>query len=112
MGKGTEEFSDPLINVSVDDPAAEDVRALLTEHLADMYATSPAGSVHVLDHQALADPRVTLWTAREGENLLGCGAIKELTPKTGEIKSMRTTIAARGRGIATLLLGPVLLSVS
>ncbi len=35
----------------------DDVRALLTEHLAEMHATSPACSVHALDLTALQFPQ-------------------------------------------------------
>ncbi|MDQ0767581.1 putative acetyltransferase [Pseudarthrobacter defluvii] len=78
-----------------------------------MFATSPAESVHALDHAALSAPSITFWTAREDGNLLGCGALKLLTSPTGpgrhgEIKSMRTTTTARGRGVATLMLGYIL----
>lgn len=40
--------------------------------------------------------------------MLGCAALKELTADTGEIKSMRTSRAARRRGVATHLLGHLL----
>lgn len=93
-----------MVSIERDDPARGDVRQLLDEHLADMFATSPAESVHALDHSALAAPAISFWTARDGGRLLGCGALKQLAPQQGEIKSMRTTPAARGRGIATLLL--------
>jgi putative acetyltransferase len=98
-----------MIDIAFDDPAREDVRLLLDEHLADMYATSPAESVHALDHSALVSPGITFWTAREGGQLLACGALKELPAAEGgategELKSMRTTAAARGRGVAGLLL--------
>jgi len=93
-----------MIHIERDDPQREDVRLLLDEHLADMFATSPAESVHALDHSALSAPEITFWTAREDGVLLGCGALKLLADGQGEIKSMRTTPAARGRGIATLLL--------
>ncbi len=36
--------------------------------------------------------------------LLGCGALKELDPRHGEIKSMRTPSALRGRGAARAML--------
>jgi len=39
-----------------------------------MFATSPAESVHALDHSALSAPSITFWTAREAGGLLGCGA--------------------------------------
>lgn len=91
--------------MNTDDPRRDDVVALLVEHLADMHATSPAESVHALDVDALAGPDITFVTAREGAQLLGCGALKGLTADHGEIKSMRTTSAARGRGVATDILG-------
>jgi len=93
-----------MIHVELDSPTRADVRLLLDEHLADMFATSPAESVHALDHSALAAPEIVFWTAREDGVLLGCGALKQLTPTEGEIKSMRTTASARGRGVASLLL--------
>ncbi|GGM28361.1 GNAT family N-acetyltransferase [Promicromonospora citrea] len=96
-------------HVAVDSPARDDVRRLLDEHLTDMYATSPAESVHALDHTALLAPAVTFWTAREpGGTLLGCGALSQLDGTHGEIKSMRTATAARGRGVASAVLAAVL----
>lgn len=83
-----------------------------------MFATSPAESVHALDPSALSAPSITFWTAREDGELLGCGALKVLdsphgaathaSKKHGEIKSMRTTAGARGRGVATLMLRHIL----
>ncbi|MEE2522436.1 GNAT family N-acetyltransferase [Pseudarthrobacter sp. J75] len=107
-----------MIHIDRDAPTRDDVHQLLSEHLADMFATSPAESVHALDHSALAAPLITFWTAREDGQLLGCGALKILDSESGslvpgsarygEIKSMRTTAAARGRGVATLMLRHIL----
>ncbi len=104
----------PVI-IGLDSPVRGDVRALLDEHLADMYATSPPESVHALDHPALLAPSVTFLTARDPDGiLLGCGALSELAPTTagsrgeGELKSMRTAHAARGRGVATAVLARLL----
>jgi putative acetyltransferase len=96
------------VHIEVDDSTRADVLELLTEHLADMYATSPPESVHALDPAALTAPAITFWTARLDGALLGCGALKELEPSHGEIKSMRTGHAARGRGVATAILGHIL----
>ena len=93
-----------MIRIETDDPARPDVHQLLSEHLADMFATSPAESVHALDHSALSHESITFWTAREDRVLLGCGALKMLSAGHAEIKSMRTTARARGRGVATLML--------
>lgn len=111
------------MRIDRDNPQLDDVQQLLREHLDEMFATSPPESVHALDASALAGPTITFWTARANEDppgsgaplgrgtllehgtLLGCGALKRLdSPKTAELKSMRTATAARGRGVATLML--------
>ncbi|GAA4711381.1 putative acetyltransferase [Promicromonospora umidemergens] len=106
------------MRIAIDSPAHDDVRRLLDEHLTDMFATSPAESVHALDHSALLAPTLTFWTARDDDGaLLGCGALSELDvpgdpsdarPRHGEIKSMRTAAHARGRGVASALLEAIL----
>lgn len=83
------------------------VLAVLEEHLRDMHATSPACSVHALDVTGLQQPDVSVWAAVDGDEVLGTVALKELDPQHGELKSMRTVAAARGRGIGRLLLGHV-----
>jgi len=96
------------MQIVIDDPARPDVVQLLAEHLDDMYATSPPESVHALDVTALQVAGVTFWTARRDGELLGCAAIKELDPAHAEVKSMRTTSAARGTGVGRALLTRVL----
>jgi putative acetyltransferase len=92
------------VTIQLDRPDAPDVRRLLEEHLVDMFATSPAESVHALDLAALAHPSITFWTARDDRGaLLGCGALAGHDDGTGEVKSMRTAAEARGRGVAALL---------
>jgi putative acetyltransferase len=108
-----EEGAALMIRIERDDPGRPDVQQLLGEHLADMFATSPAESVHALDAAALSGPGVIFWTAREDAKVVGCAALKLLPPgeagmRQGEIKSMRTADHARGRGIATLLLTQLL----
>jgi putative acetyltransferase len=96
------------VPIDLDDPAGHDVARLIAEHLGDMHATSPRESVHALDGAALAAPGMTFWTSRDdGGLLLGCGALKQLSADEGEIKSMRTSGAHRGRGVATGLLAHI-----
>lgn len=83
------------MHIQIDDPARPDVFALLEEHLRSMYELSPPESVHALDVNGLKRPEITFWTAREGSLLVGCGALKELDPQHGEVKSMRTPQALR-----------------
>jgi putative acetyltransferase len=80
------------------------VVALLHRHFDAMLAASPPGTCHFLDLSALAADDVTFLTAWEGDTLLGCGAMKRLSPDQAEVKSMRTTDAALRRGVAGALL--------
>jgi putative acetyltransferase len=85
-----------------------EIRALLEEHLENMYRLSPPESVHALDLDALRQPDITFWTAWSGPELLGCGALKELDRAHGEIKSMRTAMAHRRKGVARALVEHIL----
>lgn len=97
------------MQIRLDDPRTPDVLALLEEHLADMYATSPPESVHALDPEALTGPEISFWTAREDDVLMGCAALKRLSDEHVELKSMRTATTARRRGVAGRLLDHLLL---
>jgi putative acetyltransferase len=85
--------------------ASADVQALLDHHFAQMRATSPPEACHVLPSQGLDHPAIAFWSVRDrnGE-LLGVGALKELAPDHGEVKSMRTAPAAVGRGVGRAML--------
>ena len=96
------------MNIEVDDPARSDVCELLEEHLRNMHELSPRESVHALDATKLKSPDITFWTVRDGAVLLGCGALKELTPSHGEVKSMRTPLALRRRGAGRAVLAHII----
>ena len=91
-----------------DDLSGADIAELLAFHLAEAHANSPPGNVFALDLTGLRVPAITFWTAREGKDLLGCVALKELGDGTGEIKSMRTAPAHLRRGVARALLDHLL----
>ena len=92
------------MRIEPDDLTRPQVLALLNEHLANMYELSPPESVHALDVSKLRAPGITFWTVWEGDELLGCGALKELAPGHGEVKSMRTPKALRRRGAGRAML--------
>jgi putative acetyltransferase len=97
-----------MIEIRVDDLTAADIRALLEEHLAEMHRTSPPESVHALDLAGLKRPDVTFWSVRSNDLLVGCGALKELDPVHGEIKSMHTVRGRRREGIACAMLAHII----
>jgi len=90
--------------VQIDDLSSPEVQALIAEHLTGMHSNSPAGHVRALAIEGLRASNVTFWTAWIGEALCGCGALKELDPTSGEVKSMRTRTAYLRQGVAQALL--------
>lgn len=92
------------MHVELDDLSRPQVHDLLREHLANMHAISPRESVHALDVAGLLAPDITFWTVWEGPLLLGCGALRELDPAHGEVKSMRTPRELRRRGAGRAVL--------
>lgn len=92
------------MEIRVDDLSGEQVQALIREHLAGMHADSPPESVHALDLTGLKRPDVTFWSVWERDELLGCGALKELDGTHGEVKSMRTATAHLRKGVARAVL--------
>jgi putative acetyltransferase len=92
------------MKIIVDDLHHPAVHALLNEHLENMHQLSPAESVHALSLEKLRVPEITFWTAWENDLLVGCGALKELDLKHGEIKSMRTPQALRRQGVGRAML--------
>ncbi len=96
------------MHIRIDDLRGPEIAALLEEHLAGMRAASPARSVHALDLDRLRQPEITFYTLWEGEQLLGCGAIREIDAATAELKSMRTTAAHLRRGVARRVLEHIL----
>lgn len=95
------------IAVRQDDLSSADVQALVAEHLAGMHGHSPPGHVHALAIGDLRATGVTFWTAWVDGVLGGCGALKELDPFTGEVKSMRTRAAFLRRGVGQAVLDEI-----
>ncbi len=96
------------MKIITDDPGRSPVRELLEAHLAGMHDATPPESVHALDIDGLRAPEITFWTVWDGEELLGCGALKELDDTHGEIKSMRTADEHLGKGVASHLMDNLL----
>jgi putative acetyltransferase len=95
------------MHIELDNLSRPEVHALLSEHLTNMYELSPPESVHALDLTKLRAPGITFWTVWDDALLLGCGALKELTPTHGEVKSMRTPQAMRRRGAGRVILAHI-----
>ena len=97
----TVELAMRIVEGGLEDPR---VVALLQTHLARARAETAPGSAHALDLSGLRAPEVTLWSAWEGDAVVGVGALRRLSADHGEIKSMHTAEAARGRGVGSAML--------
>ncbi|WP_366290755.1 GNAT family N-acetyltransferase [Paenibacillus sp. AN1007] len=96
------------MEIRVDDLSGNQVKALIAEHLLGMAADSPPESIHALNLDGLKKPEITFWCAWDGEELLGCGAIKELNAEHAELKSMRTASAHLRKGVARGILAHII----
>lgn len=92
------------LQIRQDDLTGSKVVALVKEHLENVKEITPPESIHSLDLQALRSPDITFYTAWEDDELLGCGALKKLDAKSGEVKSMRTAKAHRRKKVASKIL--------
>lgn len=92
----------------VDDPRAEDIRALLEIHLAFSRGATPAEYSFALDVERLVEPGVTFFSARRNGEMLGVAALKRINDQEAELKSMHTRDTDRGQGVGRALVGHLL----
>ncbi|WP_068994475.1 GNAT family N-acetyltransferase [Kangiella sediminilitoris] len=90
--------------IKVDDLQDQGIMRLLEEHRREMFQYSPPESIHALDVAELKHPSLTFWSAWQGDQIAGCGALKELSETHAEVKSMRTAKVFLRRGVSSRLL--------
>ena len=96
------------MHICLDDLTGSDIIQLLREHLQGVAQHSPPESIHALDLDGLRRPEITFWSVWHDGELMGCGALKELDRRHGEIKSMRTSAAHLRKGVAARLMQHIL----
>ena len=96
------------MKIEIDDLTRPEIHKLLQDHLQSVALHSPPESIHALGIEALRQPEITFWAVWEDGELLGCGALKELDSRHGEIKSMKTSSRHLRKGVATKLLKHIL----
>ena len=94
------------LTIQKGDPKSPGATALLQASHALMEATFPSEHNHYLSIDALCTPNITFFTATENGETLGVGALAN-KQTYGEVKSMFTSEAARGKGIADKLLAAI-----
>jgi putative acetyltransferase len=96
--------SESVISVSRESPRQDDVTALIRQSDVLMQSLYPAESNHLVDIDLLAAPHVHLLVARERGRALGCGAFVLGEAGQAEMKRVFVAPAARGRGVARVLM--------
>ena len=92
------------LRIVADDLSSEHTARLIDFHLADMHRWSPPESVHAMPRERLARPDVSFFSAWQGDAIAGCGALKQIAPDHGEIKSMRVAPPSLRRGVGEAIL--------
>lgn len=101
------------IEIQSADLGTPEFAALIDTHATLMLSLSPPGSCHFLPIDSLKRPDVTVWEMRDwgqedGETLVGCGALQQLSDTHGEVKSMHTLARYRGAGLGRKMLEHVI----
>ena len=92
------------MEIKIDDLTDIRTLGLIELHLAGMAENSPPESRHALNVEGLKQPNITFYSAWEDDDIMGCGALKELTSEHGEVKSMRTAEKHLRKGVAGAIL--------
>lgn len=88
----------------VEDPVSlAAARTLVRAHIAAHSADGDVDRVVAALPEPYVPPHGVLWLAWAGGEALGCLALQELAPDTGELKRMYVRPEARGRGVARRL---------
>jgi len=93
-----------MLTIKIDDLSGPEIAKLLEEHLNCMTDVSPPESCHALDLTRLRQPGITFWSVWDEQELVGCGALKQLDNEHAELKSMRTAQTHLRQGLAAMLL--------
>ena len=96
------------MEIKPDDLTGTEIAKLINSHLTSMAEHSPPESIHALNLVELKNEDITFWSVWEGNELVGCGALKELDERHGEVKSMKTSHSHLRRGVASKMLAHII----
>jgi putative acetyltransferase len=84
------------IEIAVETPLQDDVRALIAELNATLLELTPPEFCFHMTVEQMAKPDTTVFIARDDGMAVGCGALKRHASGIGEVKRMYTRPSHRG----------------
>ena len=87
------------IEIAIETPLQDDVRALVEELNATLLELTPLEHCYHLTVEQMAGDDTTVFIARDDGQAIGCGALKRHDDTVGEVKRMYTRPSHRGRKI-------------
>jgi putative acetyltransferase len=95
------------IEISVEKSLTDDLASVLEAHWIFCTSTTPIDHVYALDASKLFTTDITVFGARVNGELLGVGALRVLSAKHAELKSMHTLAKSRGLGIGRAMVNHI-----
>ena len=95
------------VTLAIESPLQDEVRTLIAELNTVLLELSPPEACYHLTVEEMAEPTVTVWIARDGDAVVGCGALKRHSDAVGEVKRMFTRPEWQGQGIGRRILGEI-----
>jgi len=95
------------VEIAVETPLQDDVRALVAELNAALLELTPPEHCYHLTVEQMASQDTTVFIARDNGLAIGCGALKRHDEATGEVKRMYTRPSHRGLKIGARIVGQV-----
>ena len=91
------------LEIAVETPLQEDVRALIAELNSALLALTPPEFCSHMSAEQMAAQDTTVFVARDGGAAVACGALRRHGGGVGEVKRMYTRPTHRGHRIGALI---------
>lgn len=95
------------VEIAVETPLQDDVRALVAELNAALLELTPPQHCYHMTVEQMAGGDTTVFIARDGGLAIGCGALKRHDGAIGEVKRMYTRPSHRGLKIGAQIVGRI-----
>ena len=93
--------------IATESPLQDEVRELIAALNAYLLSLTPAEFCSHLTVEQMAGSQTTVFIAREGSNVVGCGALRRHGDDIGEVKRMYTLPEYQGQGIGGRIVGEI-----